>query len=103
MAEQLLETANLPGLSIAVSRNGQVVFAEGFGYADIERKRPITPDTRFRTASVSKVITVTALILTPIVLLYQAWTYHVLRERLAGDEPSTNGSGNGHRAPVGAD
>ena len=61
MAEQLLETANLPGLSIAVSRNGQVVFAEGFGYADIERKRPITPDTRFRTASVSKVITVTAL------------------------------------------
>ena len=61
MAEQLLATANLPGLSIAVSRNGQIIFAEGFGYADIERKRPITPDTRFRTASVSKVITVTAL------------------------------------------
>ncbi|HKH90679.1 MAG TPA: serine hydrolase domain-containing protein [Gemmatimonadaceae bacterium] len=61
MAEQLLATANLPGLSIAVSRNGQIVFAEGLGYADIERKRPITPDTRFRTASVSKIITVTAL------------------------------------------
>ena len=61
MAEQLLATANLPGLSVAISRNGQFVFAEGFGYADIERKRPITPDTRFRTASVSKVITVTAL------------------------------------------
>src|SRR5215207_2866241 len=61
MAEQLLATANLPGLSIAISRNGQVVFAEGFGYADIERRRRITPDTRFRIASVSKVVTVTAL------------------------------------------
>ena len=61
MAKQLITTANLPGLSVAISRNGQVILAEGFGYADIERKRPITPDTRFRTASVSKVITVTAL------------------------------------------
>jgi CubicO group peptidase (beta-lactamase class C family) len=61
MAEQLLVSANLPGLSVAISRNGQVAFAEGFGYADIERKRRVTPSTRFRTASVSKVITVTAL------------------------------------------
>ena len=61
MAEQLIATANLPGLSVAISRNGEIVFAEGFGYADIERKRRITPDTRFRTASVSKVIAVTAL------------------------------------------
>jgi cytochrome d ubiquinol oxidase subunit II len=31
-------------------------------------------------------ITIVALILTPIVLLYQAWTYYVFRARLTGDE-----------------
>jgi CubicO group peptidase (beta-lactamase class C family) len=61
MGQQLLETANLPGLSVAISKNGQIVFAEGFGYAEIERKRRVTPATRFRLASVSKVVTVTAL------------------------------------------
>lgn len=61
MAAQLQESAHLPGLSIAISRNGHVVFAEGFGYADLEARRPVTPATRFRTGSVGKVITATAL------------------------------------------
>lgn len=61
MAEVLRAQAPLPGLSIAISRNGRVIFAEGFGYADLENRTPVTPDTRFRTASVSKVITATAL------------------------------------------
>ena len=33
------------------------------------------------------VMSVVALIVAPVVLLYQAWTYHVFRERLGGDEP----------------
>lgn len=61
IARHLVETASLPGLSVAISRNGQVVFAEGFGYADIERRAPVTAATRFRTGSVGKVITATAL------------------------------------------
>jgi cytochrome d ubiquinol oxidase subunit II len=36
-----------------------------------------------------QVITVAALILTPIVLLYQGWTYHVLRGRIGGEEPTS--------------
>jgi hypothetical protein len=31
-------------------------------------------------------MTVAALLLTPVVLLYQGWTYHVFRERVGGDE-----------------
>ena len=34
-----------------------------------------------------KVMTVVALIVTPIILLYQGWTYYVFRARLGGDEP----------------
>jgi cytochrome bd ubiquinol oxidase subunit II len=37
-----------------------------------------------------KVMTIAALILTPIVLLYQAWTYHVLRARVGGGEVASN-------------
>jgi CubicO group peptidase (beta-lactamase class C family) len=61
VAEQLLVTARLPGLSVAVSRGDTLLFAQGFGYADVEARRPVTPDTRFRAASVSKMITATAL------------------------------------------
>ena len=61
MSESLLEKASLPGLSVAISKNGQIVFAEGFGVADVQRQRLVSPRTRFRTASVAKMITITAL------------------------------------------
>ena len=61
IANDLLTVAQLPGLSIAVSHHGERVFAEGFGYADIEARRPVTTGTRFRAASVSKVITATGM------------------------------------------
>lgn len=61
MASQLLETAPHAGLSLAISRDGRTVFAEGFGFADVEQRKPVTIATRFRAASVSKVITATAL------------------------------------------
>lgn len=61
MAASLLRTAGLPGLSVAVLRNGSIIYAEGFGYSDIEKKVPVTTETQFRAASVSKVLTVTAL------------------------------------------
>ena len=36
-----------------------------------------------------KVMTVVALVLTPVVLIYQGWTYHVFRERVGGEpEPA---------------
>jgi serine beta-lactamase-like protein LACTB, mitochondrial len=61
MANQLLSVANLPGLSIAIRKKNEIIFAEGFGYSDLERKIPVTSNTQFRAASTSKVITVTGL------------------------------------------
>lgn len=60
-AQQIVRAAlaekNLPGLSIAVGAGGQIVWAEGFGYADIEGQRKVAPDTRFRIGSASTVLT----------------------------------------------
>jgi serine beta-lactamase-like protein LACTB len=61
MANELLNIATLPGLSIAIRKKNEIVFAEGFGYADLEKKVPVTTTTQFRAASTSKAITVTGL------------------------------------------
>src|SRR5207253_4973034 len=42
------------GISIAVARNGEVVLARGYGLANIEHAVPVTPDTVFHIASISK-------------------------------------------------
>lgn len=46
-----------PGLVVAIERNGEVVFAEGYGMADLEHGIPITPESVFHVASVSKQFT----------------------------------------------
>lgn len=61
IAAKLLEVSKIPGLSIAVSQKGKIVYAEGFGYADVAKKIPVNTETQFRTASCAKVITITAL------------------------------------------
>jgi CubicO group peptidase (beta-lactamase class C family) len=48
---------NLAGASVAVGIDGQIVWAEGFGWADLEQHVPVTPLTRFRIGSVSKPLT----------------------------------------------
>ena len=56
-----LAQRNLPGLSVAVGVNGNIVWAEGFGLADIESGRPVTPDDRFRIGTASTVLTSAAI------------------------------------------
>ena len=48
---------NLPGVSVAVGVGQDVVWAEGFGWADVEKRLPATPKTRFRIGHVSKALT----------------------------------------------
>ncbi len=48
---------NLPGLSVAVGTGGELVWAEGFGYADLKTGQPVTPDHRFRIGTASTVLT----------------------------------------------
>jgi serine beta-lactamase-like protein LACTB len=53
----------VPGLSVAVAVDGKIVWSEGFGYADLATKSPVTPVTRFRIGSISKPLTAAGLAL----------------------------------------
>ena len=46
-----------PGIAIAVSVDGETVWSEGFGYADLEHRVPISPSVKFRVGSISKSLT----------------------------------------------
>jgi serine beta-lactamase-like protein LACTB len=48
---------NLPALSVAVGVDGEIVWAEGVGWADLDRKVPVKPDTRFRIGTASTMLT----------------------------------------------
>lgn len=52
--ERRMADRNVPGVSVAVFRDGEIVWAEGFGLADVESNRPVTPETLFQAASISK-------------------------------------------------
>jgi CubicO group peptidase (beta-lactamase class C family) len=52
-----LAEQNLPGLSVAVGVAGDIVWAEGFGWANLESRVPVAPDMRFRIGHVSKALT----------------------------------------------
>jgi CubicO group peptidase (beta-lactamase class C family) len=64
-ARQIVRTSisenNLAGLSIAVGIDGEIVWTEGFGFADIEKGSPVTPSHRFRTGTASIVLTSAAI------------------------------------------
>jgi CubicO group peptidase (beta-lactamase class C family) len=51
---------NLPGVAVGVVYDQQLVWAQGFGFADVDTKIPMTPATKFRMASHSKLFTATA-------------------------------------------
>jgi CubicO group peptidase (beta-lactamase class C family) len=52
-----LTQQNLPGLSVAVGVGGDIVWAEGFGWADLENRIPVSPETRFRIGTASTALT----------------------------------------------
>ncbi|HTB45810.1 MAG TPA: serine hydrolase domain-containing protein [Acetobacteraceae bacterium] len=57
VAEEFRSSYAIPGLSVAISRNGNLVYVEAFGVADSQTGERLTPGHRFRIASVSKSIT----------------------------------------------
>jgi D-alanyl-D-alanine carboxypeptidase len=52
-----LSTYNIPGASLAVTKNGKLVYVKGFGKANLITGENVTPAHRFRLASVSKTFT----------------------------------------------
>lgn len=55
---------SVPGVAAAVATGGRLVFARGYGYADLARREPLQPDHLFRVASVSKPVTGISLLAT---------------------------------------
>ena len=55
--------SDIPGVSVAVVKNGEIVFKKGYGMANLEYEIPITPQTIFHIASVSKQFTAFAIYL----------------------------------------
>ncbi len=56
-----MEKYNIVGLSAAVVRDDKIIWSGGYGWADLSTSRPVTSETIFRNASISKMITGTAL------------------------------------------
>lgn len=56
-----MERSGVPGVAVAVVYDDEVVFAEGYGVREVGTEGPVSPETVFQLASVSKPITGTAL------------------------------------------
>jgi CubicO group peptidase (beta-lactamase class C family) len=58
---QQIEHADIAGAVVAVVKDGKLLFAKGYGYSDVEKKLPVSPETTlFRPGSISKLFTWTA-------------------------------------------
>jgi D-alanyl-D-alanine carboxypeptidase len=51
----------IPALAFGLTYQGKVVLAKGYGFADVAKKIPVTPETCFRIASISKIFTTVAI------------------------------------------
>lgn len=58
----LLDKYEVPGGALTVSKNGEILYSKGFGYADIESRTRLSPKSLFRIASLSKPITAVAIL-----------------------------------------
>ena len=58
----LMEKWDIPGGAVAIAMDGRLVFAKGYGLADVESEEPVLPDSLFRIASISKPATAAAIL-----------------------------------------
>jgi len=50
--EQMRQTAHVPGMTIAVVMDDEVILTRGFGVSDVEKETPVTPETIFAIGSI---------------------------------------------------
>ncbi len=58
---ETMESREQPGLSIGIVYDQELIWSKGYGLADVATKRPATPSTVYRIASITKLFTATAL------------------------------------------
>lgn len=62
IVQEYFDEANLPGMAVSIYLGDEMVWSDGFGYANVENQIPIDPSkTKFRIGSVSKTLTAAAL------------------------------------------
>jgi CubicO group peptidase (beta-lactamase class C family) len=54
---------NLPGAAVMIIKNGKIIFEKGYGLANVEKNIPITGETNFRLASVTKQFTAMSILM----------------------------------------
>ncbi len=54
---ETMENENLPGAAVAIVQGDEIIFAEGFGYRDVDAGLPVTTDTLFHIGSTNKSMT----------------------------------------------
>jgi CubicO group peptidase (beta-lactamase class C family) len=57
LVQGMIDAWKVPGLAVAIVKDGQVVYEKGFGWRDTEKKLPVTPDTLFAIGSATKAFT----------------------------------------------
>ncbi len=57
----IMEDDHVPGLAACISRDGELLWCQGYGWADIESERPVAPETGFLQASAAKTVVGVAL------------------------------------------
>lgn len=62
LMSSFIQEHKIPGASLAVTRSGKLVYARGFGFADVELRVPVQPTALLRIASVSKPLTSVAML-----------------------------------------
>ncbi len=60
---QEMARQHIPGVALLVARNGEIVRAQGFGFANVELQVPVKPETLFQSGSMGKQFTATAVMM----------------------------------------
>ena len=62
MLKSFITQHNVAGATLAIARNGRVLYSRGFGYSDVPEKTEMAPDAAMRIASISKPMTAVAIL-----------------------------------------
>jgi len=61
--QHIKEAKNIPSISVAVAKDGEIIWEESFGFADVEKQIKATPHTMYHLGSLGKVYTATGIMI----------------------------------------